>query len=117
MTYAEKAQALYGMIGQGQLMDAFEQYYHPEVVMQEMGEAPRVGKDINREYEKNFLASVKEVHGAGVDGITADEANGITMVENWMEVTFQDGNKIKMEQVAVQKWDGDHIVAERFYHK
>lgn len=117
MTYAEKTKALYDMIGQGQLLEAFEKFYHQDVVMQEAGEEPRNGKDVNREYEKNFLAMVKEIHGGGVDAITSDEANGVTMVENWMEITFQDGNRIKMEQVAVQKWDGDQIIAEKFYHK
>jgi hypothetical protein len=39
------------------------------------------------------------------------------MVDNWMEMTFQDGNRIRMEQVAVQHWKGDQIVREKFYHK
>lgn len=117
MSYLQKAKDLYAMIGQGQLLDAFEQYYHNDVVMEEAGEAPRVGKDVNREYEKKFLAMVKEIHGGGVDAFASDEENGVTMVQNWMEVTFQDGNRIKMDQVAVQKWDGDQIVHEKFYHK
>tara|TARA_R110002124_G_scaffold76758_2_gene205690 strand:- start:7340 stop:7450 length:111 start_codon:yes stop_codon:yes gene_type:complete len=33
-----------------------------------------------------------------------------------MEVTFKGGNKIKMEQIARQKWKGDHIIEERFYY-
>lgn len=117
MSYVQKAKDLYGMIGQGQLLEAFEKYYHENVVMEEAGEAPRVGKDVNREYEKKFLSMVKEIHGGGVDAFTSDEENGIVMVQNWMEVTFADGNRIKMDQVAVQKWEGDQIVHEKFYHK
>ena len=33
MSYLEKAQDLYRMIGEGQLLDAFEKYYHENVVM------------------------------------------------------------------------------------
>ena len=117
MSYVQKAKDLYAMIGQGQLLEAFEKYYHEDVVMKEAGEAPRVGKDANREYEKKFLSMLKEVHGAGVDAFTSDEENGITMVQNWMEVTFQDGNRVKLDQVAIQKWQGDQIVHEKFYHK
>jgi hypothetical protein len=117
MSYLQKAKDLYAMIGQGQLLEAFEKYYHNDVVMQEAGEAERVGKDVNREYEKKFLGMLKEVHGAGVDGFTSDEENGITMVENWMDMTFQDGNRVRMEQVAVQKWQGDQVIREKFYHK
>jgi hypothetical protein len=32
-----------------------------------------------------------------------------------MDVTFKDGNRMLIEQVATQKWEGDHIVKERFY--
>ena len=105
------------MVFSGQLMEAFEKFYHENVVMQEVGEAERVGKDANREYEKKFIAMVKEVHGAGITAMASDEENGIVMIENWMDVTFADGNRVKLEQVSVQKWDGDHVVHERFYHK
>jgi hypothetical protein len=117
MSYLEKAKELNSMIFQGQLLEAFEKFYHNDVVMQEAGEEPRVGKDVNREYEKQFLAMVKEVHGGGADAFASDEENGITMVESWMEVTFQDGNRIKMEQVAVQKWQDGQVIHEKFYHK
>ncbi len=49
------ATELYEIINSGKLMEGFEKFYHPDVVMQEAGEAPRKGKDINRDYEKNFL--------------------------------------------------------------
>jgi hypothetical protein len=105
------------MINAGQLLEAFEKFYAETVVMQEVGEAARVGKEVNREYEKKFLAMIKEVHGGGVSNFTSNETTGVTMVENWMEVTFQDNNRIKMEQVAIQTWHGDHIIKEVFYHK
>jgi hypothetical protein len=117
MSYSAKVKALYDMIAQGQLLDAFEQYYHDDVVMQEIGEEPRAGKALNREYEQKFLSSVEAFHGMGVDAITSDEANGITMVENWMDITFTGGVRVLYQQVAVQRWQGDQIVSEKFYHK
>jgi hypothetical protein len=85
--------------------------------MQELGEDPRTGKDACRTYEINFLSSIKEFHGMEVTAITADEINGITMVESWMEVTFQNDFKLKMFQVAVQRWQDGQIIHETFYHK
>ncbi|SFC99148.1 hypothetical protein SAMN05421780_11714 [Flexibacter flexilis DSM 6793] len=117
MTYLEKATELYRMVNGGQLMEAFEKFYHTDVVMQELGEEPRVGKDTNRQHELNFLGMVKEFHGAGVIGITSNEAEQKTMVECWMELTFQDGNRVKIEQIASQTWNGEHIIKEVFYHK
>lgn len=117
MTYKQKAEDLYSMINTGKLMEGFEKYYHQDVVMQEIGEEKRTGKDANREYELKFLSMIKEMHGGGVTAIASDEETGVVFIENWMDVTFQDGNRINMAQVCVQKWDGDYIVSETFYHK
>lgn len=116
MTYKEKAQDLYAQIGQGKLLDAFDQYYGDDVVMTEP-RGTREGKAACREYEVQFLGMVKEFHGMEVQSITSDESTGVTTVESSMDVTFQDGNRANMEQVAVQKWQGDHIVHERFYYQ
>ena len=72
---------------------------------------------IKGEYEEKFVGSVEAIHGGGVDNITSDEAKGVVMIENWMEVTFKGGTRVKMEQVCVQEWNGDLIVKERFYHR
>ncbi|MDP5169234.1 MAG: nuclear transport factor 2 family protein [Bacteroidia bacterium] len=116
MTYLEKAQDLYNKIGSGQLLEGFDQYYGDNVVMTEP-RGTREGKAVCREYEVQFLGMVKEFHGMEVQSITSDEKNGVTIVESSMDVTFQDGNRANMEQVAVQRWEGDHIVHERFYYQ
>lgn len=115
MTYKEKAQDIYNMLGQGQLLDAFDKYYGDNVVMTEP-RGTREGKSTCRAYEVAFLGNIAEFHGLDVRHVTSDEANGITTVESAMDVTFKDGNRVNMEQVAVQKWQGDHIVHERFYY-
>ncbi len=116
MSYLAKAKDINDKIFSGQLLDAFEQYYHNDVVMIEADGKAREGKDFNREYEKKFLSSVKDWHGGGINAITSNEDEGITMVESWMEVTFQDGNRVKMEQIARQKWQDDQVIEERFYY-
>ncbi|MEM7371132.1 MAG: SnoaL-like domain-containing protein [Bacteroidota bacterium] len=116
MSYLEKSQALQAMIGQGQSLEALEQFYHEDVVVIDGGSEPRNGKEAQKQAILGWMGMVKEVHGGGVNSITADESNGITMVESWIETTFQDGSRVKMEEVAVQKWDGDKIIHERFYH-
>lgn len=116
MSYLQKAQELQAMIGQGQSMDALDKFYHDKVVVIDGNSAPRNGKAEQRAALEQWMNMVKEVHGGGVGAITSDEDNGITTAESWMEVTFQDGNRIKMEEVAVQKWEGDKIIHERFYY-
>ena len=116
MTYKEKAQDIYNQILQGKLLSAFDQYYDDNVVMTEpLG--TREGKAACRTHEEQFLDSVQEFHGMEVKKIASDEDNGSVFLEVVMDVTFKDGNRVNMEQVAVQQWEGDKIVHERFYYQ
>ena len=116
MKYKELAKTMYQMVNNGQAMEAFEKFYHEDSTMIEATGDVRHGKDASREFELEYFKSIKEYHGGGVQNITSDEENGITMVEAWAEVTFQDGNRIKMEEIARQKWQGEQIIEERFYY-
>ncbi len=115
MSYLEKAQAMYKMVGEGKIMDAFEHYYHEDVTMIEATGDKREGKKANREYEQDFVKGIEEMHGGGVHAVTSNEDEKTSMVESWMDVTMG-GKRQKMEQVARQKWEGDKIIEERFYY-
>lgn len=116
MKHLEQVQEMYNMINQGQALEAFEKFYSEDVVMIEATGQVREGKETNRQFEQEFFASIQEFHGSGVESVSANEENGTTAVECWMEVTFKDGNRVKMEQVAVQKWQNGQIVKEKFYY-
>jgi ketosteroid isomerase-like protein len=116
MTLKEKAQDLYNMIGQGQLLEGFDKYYAENVVMTEP-RGTREGKSTCRDYEQQFLNSVAEFHGQDVKAIAADEDKGVVFVEVAMDVTFKEGGRVNMEQVAVQRWENGQIVHERFYYQ
>lgn len=103
-------------VNAGKLLDGFEKYYAEDVVMQELGQEPRIGKDTNRIHEINFLNSMKEVHGAGILSFGEDPENYKTRVESWMDLTFANDYRVKMQQVAIQTWQGGSIVNEIFYH-
>lgn len=115
-TFKEKVQDLQNKVFSGQLMDAFEQYYAEDVVMQDNNAEPRVGKDAARKYEENFLSSLKEFHDGGVLKIAYNEEGQVAMIESFMEVTFQDGNRVKMIQTAVQQWKDGQVIHEKFYY-
>lgn len=116
MSYYDKVKDIYDMSAQGKMLDAFEKYYHKDVVMVEATGETRKGKDLNRKFETDFLGSLKEFHAMGVTAITSNEKEATTMVESWLDATYKDGNRVKMEEVAVQKWKGDQIIHERFYY-
>jgi ketosteroid isomerase-like protein len=102
------------MILTGRALEAFEQFYAEDVVMQENSEEPRVGKDVNRKAEEEFFAGVAEWH----DGkLLASAINGDTSFSEWyMDISFKNGARAKASQVAVRKWKNGKVVHERFFY-
>ena len=117
MSHLEKAQKLCALMGEGKSMEAFEELYHENVVVQEMptGER-REGKAAQRAAIQQWFGNLQEMHGGGVDSIASNEADGITTVESWMDITFKEGGRMKMSEVAVQKWQDGQIISEKFYY-
>ncbi|HYW35813.1 MAG TPA: nuclear transport factor 2 family protein [Balneolaceae bacterium] len=116
MSYLDNINDIYDQIEKGNAMDAFEEYYDEDVVMILEDGTEVEGKDTNRDRELEFFGSVEEFHGIEVSGISSNEDTGFTAVESAMTVTFEGADEpMTMEQVAVQEWDGDQIIRERFY--
>lgn len=99
----------------GKALEAFDQYYADDVVMQENSDAPFVGKELNRKREIEFFDSVAEWHGAKVE---ESAVNGdTTFGQWWMDVTLKSGYRYAVTQVAVRKWKDGKIVHERFFYQ
>ena len=114
MSIQQQVQAVIDGILAGKLLETFDAYYDENVVMSENRQEERVGKAANREYEQKFLDSVQEFHGAQVGRkiVEGDHA----AVEWTFDLTFKGGNRVKMQQVAVQTWKNGKIIREDFYH-
>ena len=107
-------QELNDAILSGDIMGAFEKFYAENVVMQENSSPATEGKSANREREQQFVGSIAEFHGAGV--LAAVASDDVSFSEWWMDVTFQDGNRKKLEQSVVRRWQDGLVVQERFYY-
>ncbi|HEX8385233.1 MAG TPA: nuclear transport factor 2 family protein [Rubricoccaceae bacterium] len=114
-TLLDQVTDLNRQILEGQILPAFEQYYADDVVMTDQGQEPRVGKDLNRQYEEAFVNGLTEFRGAEVKAVGVDEAAGKTFVEWHFDFTHSAYGSQTYDQVAVQTWKGGQIVEERFY--
>ena len=98
----------------GKAMEGFERYYADDIVMQENSDTPFVGKDFNRKREIEFFSSIAEFHDGKLEASAVD---GDTTFGQWsMDVTFKNGHRAVMNQVAVRKWKDGKIVHERFFY-
>lgn len=114
MSINNQVQSVIDGILAGKILETFDAYYADDVVMSENGIDERVGKTVNREYEIQFLDNVQEFHGAKVGRVMVDGHHAA--VEWSFDITFKDGNRVKMQQVTVQTWKDEKIIREDFYH-
>lgn len=103
------------MILGGKAMEAFEQFYAEDVVMQDNDDAPWSGKAYNRERELQFFGSVAEVHQLS---LAASAAGDDFSASEWVyDITFKGGTRVKWGQTAARRWKDGKVVSERFYHR
>ena len=114
MSTKSQVQAVIDGILTGKVLETFDAYYADNVVMSENLKDERVGKAANREYELKFLDNVQEFHGAKVGRVIVEGDHAA--VEWTFDITFKGGNRVAMQQVAVQTWKDGKIIREDFYH-
>ncbi len=110
----EKVNALNSLILEGKAMEAFEKYYHEDVVMQENQGAPTVGKEANRRREAEFFNSLIDFRSAEVLKVAVGEQ--LTMVEWHYDYTHKEWGDRNYTQVGVQEWKDGKIIKETFYY-
>ena len=82
--------------------------------MSENGGDVTRGKDANRQREEEFFGSIAEVHEISLGSSAAQR--DVSFSEWVFDVTFADGQRKRLEQVAVRKWSDGKVVEERFYY-
>ena len=113
-TLKEKITELNRLVLAGKALDAFEKFYHPEVVMQENENVPTVGKDANRQREIEFFNSISEFRGAEVKGVAVGD--NLSSVIWHYDYTHKEWGVKKYTQVSVQHWKDGQIIKEQFFY-
>lgn len=101
-------------IQNGRILEAMDEFYSPDVRMQENANPPTVGLAANIERERQFLAGVKEWQSFDV---LARATNGdVSFVQNRIRFMATSGAAVDIQQVSVARWRDGKIVEERFYY-
>ena len=105
---------LLGYIRQGKIIEAMNEFYDKDTVMQDNANPPTKGLAANIEREKQFMSGVKEWKGFTVT--TSGVGDNVTFYESTSDFVTTGGVPVHLEQVAVAKWKNGKIVHERFYY-
>ena len=113
-TLLEKIGDLNDLVLKGKALEAFDKYYHEDVVMQENESPATVGKEANRLREIDFFGSITEFREANAVDIAVGE--NISYVKWHFDYTHKDWGVRKYTQVSVQTWKDGKIVKEQFFY-
>ena len=114
MPRRERVMALIAMVEQGKYVEAISEFYTENATMQENGEPPRGGRDRLMEGERKVLAAHKEART--LPGSTY-LLEGDRVVIHWnFEFVRLDGKRFRIEELALQRWEGERIAEERFFY-
>jgi hypothetical protein len=93
---------------------AAAEFHHPDVVLRENQEAPRIGRDQQVAREQAILARAKSIRSTCVRPALI---HGDHVAIRWVfEFDWPDGTYMKMEEVAWQRWQGEQLVEETFFY-
>jgi ketosteroid isomerase-like protein len=101
-------------VRQGKIIEAMNEFYDKDTVMQDNANPPTMGLAANIEREKEFVSGVKEWKGFNITA--SGVGDNTTFYESTMDFIATNGQPFHMEQVSVAKWKNGKIVHERFYY-
>lgn len=114
MPSSETLERFIARVEQNAHAEAIEEFYAPNASMQENRSAPRVGRDLLVAHERKVLSRVKSVASQCVRPALV---NGDHVVIRWVfNFEWQDGSKTRIEELAYQRWVGEHIAEETFFY-
>lgn len=114
MPSPQRIEGLIERVESGEFLAAIEEYYAEDAAMQENEQAPRAGRDALLANERRVIGAFEKVRAHCVRPVLV---SGDTAVIHWVfEFTARDGKAIRLDELALQRWQGDRIAHERFYY-
>jgi ketosteroid isomerase-like protein len=113
MPSRERVEAFIASVVGGDHVKAIADYYHEDASMQENLKAPRCGRAHLMAHEAKVLERTK-MHTHPDPLFLVDRDN---VVIQWtFDATGKDGVTRRLNELALQRWDGDRIAEERFVY-
>lgn len=105
------------LLQRGDSLRAMQEFYHDEVVVFENRELARAGLRKCLAYERAQLATQPVPPAFKVTSHAINPLTQHVFIEYVVRFSSPSGRPLRLDQVAVQKWESDKIAEERFYYE
>lgn len=107
-------EAFIAAVESGQHAQAIEDFYTEDASMRENQAEPRRGRAVLVAHERAVLARTASVVSHCVRPVCV---SGDHVVIRWIfDFTGNDGRRMRIEELAWQRWDGERIAQEEFFY-
>jgi len=98
----------------GDHVAAIRDFYTADASMRENANEPRRGREALIAHEAKALARLENMHTHPPRAVLVD---GDRVVVHWVfDATGKDGTTRRLEELAIQRWEGDRIAEEQFFY-
>jgi ketosteroid isomerase-like protein len=109
-----RVQELITAVVTGDHAEAIARFYTDTATMQENAGEPRRGLAHLVDRERKVTAQVARIVTHPPDAVVVD---GDRVAIHWVfDFTHEDGRVRRVDEIALQVWDGDKIASERFFY-
>ena len=114
MPTRERVDAFVSAVQHRPHVDVIEEFYHHNASMQENLNPAREGKEALLTFESEASKNLKQMDSYPPKAVLVD---GDRVTIHWVfELVDPAGQRRRLEEVALQKWQGDKIQEERFFY-
>lgn len=109
-----RVEAFIAEVVHGDHVIAIRDFYHDDATMQENAAEPRRGKQALMTHEAAALARIQAMETHPVTTFLID---GDNVAIRWtFDRVSKKGERHRLEELSLQRWDGDRIRSERFFY-
>jgi hypothetical protein len=112
MPTRERVQEFIRLMEANQSLELMPAFYAEDATAQENELPPRVGLAALMEHERQALER------GGFESVNAAAVliDGDHVAINWVFVFISNGQRLRLDEIALQQWRGDRIVRERYFY-
>jgi hypothetical protein len=100
-------------IERGQFLEALSEFYAEDMTAQENTQPPRVGRAAQFANEE---AALKRMRFDVIKAVSFLIDGDRVAIHYNFEMTTVNGDRLRMDEIAYQLWQGDEIVSERYFY-
>ncbi|WP_196895734.1 SnoaL-like domain-containing protein [Aureivirga marina] len=108
----KSVEELIQMVEEGKTLEAFEKFYHEDLVAQENQTEPRIGKEVGREFEANFVGNIEQIRT--YKAVSTMIGSGVSAIAWEIDIDHKEWGTVQMTEINLQTWKDGKIIRETY---